>query len=145
MRHNHQRYVGGELVLVIDCSGVERSAAFWCEALGYRRDGAAVGPYQGLIPSDGKGLQLLLQRVNDRKPAKNRLHLDLRTSTLGPEVERIQAAGGRVLTQEPMVEFGWTWQILADPDGNELCVVQPPAEHWAVHQPAERDDQELKR
>jgi hypothetical protein len=83
MRHNQQRYVGGELVLVVDCSDLERETAFWCDALGYRRDGAALVPYQGLIPPDGKGLQLLLQRVNDRKPAKNRLPLDLRASTLG--------------------------------------------------------------
>jgi predicted enzyme related to lactoylglutathione lyase len=74
--------------------------------------------------------QLLLQRADDRKPVKNRLHLDLRTSKLGPEVERIRSAGGRLLTEEPLTELGWTWQILADPDGNELCVVQPPAEHW---------------
>lgn len=130
MRHSHPPYAGGELVLVIDCSDLERSAAFWCEALGYRPDGPAVGQYQGLIPTNGHGLQLLLQRVDDRKLIKNRLHLDLRTSNLGPEVERIRAAGGRLLTEEALTEFGWTWQILADPDGNELCVVQPPAEYW---------------
>jgi len=54
-------YLGGELVLVIDCSDLERSATFWCEALGYRRDGPAVGQYQGLLPPDGRGIQLLLQ------------------------------------------------------------------------------------
>jgi predicted enzyme related to lactoylglutathione lyase len=45
-------------------------------------------------------------------------------------VERIRAAGGLVITGEPMTEFGFRWQVLADPDGNELCVVEPPAEHW---------------
>src|SRR6266851_225941 len=63
MRHGHQQYLGGELVLVIDCSDLERSATFWCEALGYRRDGPAVGQYQGLLPPDGRGIQLLLQRT----------------------------------------------------------------------------------
>jgi hypothetical protein len=29
-----------------------------------------------------------------------------------------------------MEEFGYRWQVLADPDGNEFCVVEPPAEHW---------------
>jgi catechol 2,3-dioxygenase-like lactoylglutathione lyase family enzyme len=130
MRHVHQRYTGGEMVLVIDCSDLERSAAFWCEALGYRRDGPPVGQYLGLLPVEGAGLQLLLQRVEDSKPAKNRVHLDLRTRALRPEVERIRAAGGVVITEEPMAEFGFTWQILADPDGNELCVVEPPAGHW---------------
>jgi hypothetical protein len=26
----------------------------------------------------------------------------------------------------PIVEFGWTWHVLADPDDNEFCVLQPP-------------------
>ncbi len=47
-----------------------------------------------------------------------------------PEVERIWTAGGLVVTGEPMAELGFTWQILADPDGNELCVVELSAEHW---------------
>jgi catechol 2,3-dioxygenase-like lactoylglutathione lyase family enzyme len=130
VRHDHQRYPGGEVVLVIDCSDLERSAAFWCDVLGYRPDGPPVGQYLGLFPPQGAGLQLMLQRVADPKPAKNRLHLDLRTRDLRGEVERIRAAGGLAITGEPMTEFGFRWQVLADPDGNELCVVEPPAEHW---------------
>jgi predicted enzyme related to lactoylglutathione lyase len=29
--------------------------------------------------------------------------------------------------RDPIVEFGWTWHVLADPDDNEFCVLQPPA------------------
>jgi catechol 2,3-dioxygenase-like lactoylglutathione lyase family enzyme len=130
MRHDHQQYPGGEMVLVIDCSDLERSAAFWCDVLGYRRGGPPVGQYLGLFPAAGTGLQLLLQRVADPKPAKNRVHLDLRTRELEPEVERIRSAGGVLITEEPMAEFGFRWQILADADGNELCAVEPPAEYW---------------
>ena len=104
MRHGHQQYLGGEMVLVIDCSDLKRSAAFWCEALGYQADGPAVGQYLGLLPAEGAGLQLLLQRVEDPKPTKNRLHLDLRTRELEPEVERVRAAGGVVVTEKPMAE-----------------------------------------
>jgi predicted enzyme related to lactoylglutathione lyase len=98
--------------------------------LGYRHDAPPVGQYLELFPGHGAGLQLLLQRVEDPKPAKNRVHLDLRTRKLEPEVERIRAAGGVLVTGEPMAESGFRWQILADPDGNELCVVEPPAGHW---------------
>jgi catechol 2,3-dioxygenase-like lactoylglutathione lyase family enzyme len=124
------RYAAGELVLVIDCADLDRSATFWCEVLGYRRMGPAVGQYQGLVPRSGPGLQLLLQRVDDPKQGKNRLHLDLRTRQLEPEVQRVRAAGATVLSAEPMVEFDYSWQVLADPDGNEFCVVQPPSAHW---------------
>jgi predicted enzyme related to lactoylglutathione lyase len=54
------------------------------------------------------------------------VHLDLRTEDLDAEVSRVQAAGSVVLTPEPVVEGGWRWHVLADPDGNELCVLQPP-------------------
>jgi predicted enzyme related to lactoylglutathione lyase len=32
-----------------------------------------------------------------------------------------------VVTAEPIVESGWTWHVLADPDGNEFCVLQAPS------------------
>ena len=31
----------------------------------------------------------------------------------------------------PLIEGGWRWHVLADPEGNEFCVLQPPTEHWA--------------
>ncbi|MGI8450189.1 MAG: VOC family protein [Streptosporangiaceae bacterium] len=43
---------------------------------------------------------------------------------------RVISLGARVLTREPVREAGWQWHILADPDGNEFCVLQPPASHW---------------
>jgi hypothetical protein len=65
---------------------------------------------------------VLLQRTRDYKRQKNRLHLDLRTASLEGEVEPILVLGASLLTGHPVIEH-----ILADPDGNELCVLQPPA------------------
>ena len=69
---------------------------------------------------------MLLQRVPDVKGQKNRLHLDLRTPDLDAEVGRVLGLGATLLTREPVTEDGWLWHILADPDGNEFCVLQPP-------------------
>jgi predicted enzyme related to lactoylglutathione lyase len=121
-----QRYPQGELVVVLDCADLDRAADFWTTALGYRREEYGGGPYLSLVPQDGPGVELLLQRTADPKSGKNRVHLDLRTGDLDVEVARVQAAGGTVLTPEPVVEHGWRWHVLADPDGNELCVLQPP-------------------
>jgi len=121
-----QRYPHGELVVVLDCSDLDRAAAFWTAVLGYRREAYGGGPYLGLVPQDGRGMELLLQRTDDHKSGKNRVHLDLRTGDLDAEAARVQAAGGVVLTPEPVVEHGRRWHVLADPDGNELCVLQPP-------------------
>jgi len=127
-----QRYAGGrgELTVVLDCADLGRAAEFWTAALGYVRAGDAQDPYQALVPSDGIGLELLLQRVPEAKDAKNRLHLDLRTRELEQEVARVLALGAAVLTPEPLHEDGWTWHILADPDGNEFCVVEPAPDYW---------------
>jgi predicted enzyme related to lactoylglutathione lyase len=119
-------YPHGELALVIDCADLDRAAGFWCTVLGLRTDGPADGTYLGLRPVDGGGLALLLQRVPERKKGENRLHLDLRVPDLEAEVARVVAAGATLLTEEPVVEAGWGWHVLADPDGNEFCVLQPP-------------------
>jgi predicted enzyme related to lactoylglutathione lyase len=110
--------------MVLDCADLERAAAFWMAVLGYRREAYGGGPY--LVPHGGQGMELLLQRTDDRKSGKTRVHLGLRTADLDAEVWRVQAVGGVVLTPEPVVEGGWRWHVLANPDGNELCVLQPP-------------------
>jgi predicted enzyme related to lactoylglutathione lyase len=122
-----------ELVVVLDCADLDRSAAFWCAVLGYEADPPdppdPPGParYRTLLPpTGGDGLELLLQRVPEAKTAKSRLHLDLRVPDLSAEVARVVALGARRITEEPVREHGWTWHVLADPDDNEFCVLQPP-------------------
>jgi catechol 2,3-dioxygenase-like lactoylglutathione lyase family enzyme len=122
--------LGGELVVVIDCADLDRSAAFWAGALGYIRDGAGAGRYQSLLPAEGTGTEILLQRVPEGKDRKNRVHLDLRTRDLEPELQRLLGLGATLLTVQPVSEAGWRWYILADPDGNEFCVLQPPDSYW---------------
>jgi predicted enzyme related to lactoylglutathione lyase len=120
-------YARGELVVVIDCSDLQRAARFWTGVLGYTATGDAADVYQSLVPADGFGIEVLLQRTADARQGKNRVHLDLRTRDLEAEVSRVTALGATVITSRPIVEGGWTWHVLADPDGNEFCVLQPPA------------------
>lgn len=127
MHRQPHAYRHGELVIVLDCSDLDRSARFWAEALGFTSGRATTGRYRSLFPADGRGVEILLQRVDDDKHQKNRLHLDLRTADLDAEVSRILALGASLLTEQPVAEDGWRWHILADPDGNEFCVLQPPA------------------
>jgi predicted enzyme related to lactoylglutathione lyase len=115
-----------ELVVVVDCADLDRAATFWSGVLGYRAEPSSPGRYQQLFPADGKGVELLLQRVDDPKAGKNRLHLDLRVPDLAAETARVVALGARRLTAEPIVEYGWAWHVFVDPDDNEFCVLQPP-------------------
>jgi predicted enzyme related to lactoylglutathione lyase len=123
-----QPYPNGEVLVVIDCFDLDRSAQFWTAVLGYTARSAGPGTYRGLTPESGTGIDLLLQRVPDAKGEKNRLHLDLRTPDLDAEVRRVLGLGATLLTRQPVAEDGWLWHILADPDGNEFCVLQPPAD-----------------
>jgi len=116
------------LAVVLDCADLERSAAFWAGALGYEARPGDDGPYRQLLPPGGNGVELLLQRVPEAKTTKSRLHLDLRVPDLEAELTRLLELGARRLTEEPIREDGWTWHVLADPDGNEFCVLQPPSQ-----------------
>jgi predicted enzyme related to lactoylglutathione lyase len=47
-------------------------------------------------------------------------------SDLEAEVARVADLGAILLTSQPVVEDGWRWHVLGDPDGNEFCVLEPP-------------------
>jgi predicted enzyme related to lactoylglutathione lyase len=110
------------LGLVLDCRDPEPLAAFWAEALGYQRIGAA-GNYFLLVPPDGEaGPQLLLQRVPEPKSGKNRMHFDLHTPDIEAEATRLVGLGATRKQQETLSEHGTTWILMHDPEGNEFCV-----------------------
>jgi catechol 2,3-dioxygenase-like lactoylglutathione lyase family enzyme len=126
MRRMPQLYRSGELVVVIDCSDLARSARFWSGVLGFTAGRVTGGPYRNLVPESGEGIEVLLQQVREDKQQKNRLQLDLRTAGMDTEVRRPLDLGATLITDQAVMQDGWRWHILADPDGNEFCVLQPP-------------------
>jgi hypothetical protein len=64
---------------------------------------------------------LLFARVPEPKSIKNRLHLDFRPSDRDAEVERLLASGA---TRADVGQGEQTWVVLADPEGNEFCVLR---------------------
>jgi catechol 2,3-dioxygenase-like lactoylglutathione lyase family enzyme len=112
------------IATAFDCRDVEAMAAFWCAALGYRvtkRWQDAHGAEYVEADSPGEHM-LLFQPVEERKQAKNRLHLDLRApGSQYDEVARLVTLGATVVTDDPEVE----WVVLHDPEGNEFCVLPP--------------------
>ena len=73
----------------------------------------------------GRGWPILFQTVPEGKTVKNRLHLDLSPpSTMQAEVDRLVAAGANALRL--VDEGGSFWTVLADPEGNEFCVLRGP-------------------
>lgn len=117
--------------MVLDSVDPEALVEFWSAALGYRSV-AAPGDYRVLAPPPddaGRGPLLVLQRVPGPRQGKNRAHLDLHPGDVPGHVARLEALGGRRLggpVTELLAEFGIWWQVMADPEGNELCLVADP-------------------
>ena len=90
-------------------------------ALGYtQRDGGDPNEI-AIDPVDGRGQDILFLRVPEAKTIKNRLHLDLRPDDQDAEVARLLALGA---TRADIGQGQQTWVVLADPEGNEFCVLR---------------------
>jgi len=102
-----------------------RLAGFWAEALRWEIAGGT-GRAVELVPDDGTGLRVRFRPDPVPKAGKNRVHLDLTTTSAADQagtVRRLVELGARPVDigqgpDEPHV-------VLADPEGNELCVVEP--------------------
>jgi predicted enzyme related to lactoylglutathione lyase len=116
--------------LVLDCTDPEQLARFWAPALGYVNLGTA-GAYVALFPDGRRGPKLLLQRVEEAKVVKNRMHLDIEAADIEAEAGRLVALGASRVSDGPCSEHGSNWIVMADPEGNEFCVCdagQPTAD-----------------
>jgi predicted enzyme related to lactoylglutathione lyase len=107
--------------LVLDCSAPERLAEFWALALGYGNLGT-FGSYVALVPHGRPGPKLLLQRVDEPKSVKNRMHFDIEVPDIHAEAARLVALGATRVSEQPLTEHGTSWLLMTDPEGNEFCV-----------------------
>lgn len=112
--------------VLIDCLDLDAMTSFWCAALDLEH--TWTGPSGGhlLTASDGSGRQLGLMPSTAEKTAKNRVHFDLRPDTnQQAEVERLEGLGARRIA---IGQAGVTWVVMADPEGNEFCVLRSLAD-----------------
>lgn len=127
--------------IVFDARHAASLARFWAEAL----DDYEVEPYDdeeiarlkamgiedfmddpgvAVRSKSGTGVRYFFQSVPEGKMAKNRVHLDLRAPDRRAEVARLVALGATVRA-EVEHESGQRWTTMADPEGNEFCVLDP--------------------
>jgi uncharacterized damage-inducible protein DinB len=113
--------------VTFDCRDAYAQATWWAQALGGRVSVEdAPGDPEALVLH--RGTPLLFVTVPEGKQAKNRVHLDLQPSTTrAEEVERLVGLGATVVAARTTPE-GRGWVVLADPEGNELCVEASAAE-----------------
>jgi hypothetical protein len=112
--------------LVIDAADPDRLAQFWMAGLGWQPTGRYQGAVEIADPAGGPSLTFV--PVPDEKRSKNRLHIDV--NPIGcdqqQEVERLIGLGAR--RADVGQGEGKSWVVLADPEGNEFCVLQARAE-----------------
>ena len=108
--------------LVADAADPAASAHWWAEVLGWEvtfetRHGVAVEP-----PAGEPGIPLVFVPVPDHKSVPNRVHLDLASPGSAALVDRLVDRGA---TLADVGQGEVPWVVLADPEGNEFCVLGP--------------------
>lgn len=109
--------------VIIDAADPVRLGRWWCDALGWvvvedDPEEFEIRPAADRLPG------LLFARVADPKTVKNRLHIDLRPDDRDAEVTRLVALGARPMD---VGQGEQSWVVLADPEGNEFCVLSSRA------------------
>jgi predicted enzyme related to lactoylglutathione lyase len=110
--------------VTFDCADPRRLATFWAAAMGYER---AVDDEGWVVLRDpaGAGPNLGFQKVPEPKVVKNRVHPDLVPSDgMEAEVARLEGLGATAVRLVDEHADG-PHTIMADPEGNEFCVVAP--------------------
>lgn len=114
-------YVGST---VINTTDIEKGIAFWTAALGYVVRNADP-TFAVLTDPRRRWSNVSLQLTAEPKQGRNRLHLDLYTMDQESEVARLEGLDAtRVPWEYP--PHGGDFVVMADPDGNEFCVIQSP-------------------
>ena len=108
--------------VVIDARDPRALARFWADALGWTV--VVDDPDEMEIGGGPDDVNLLFEPVASPSAAKSRAHLDLAPGAdQAATVERLLALGARRVDVGQPADA--TWVVLADPEGNELCVLRP--------------------
>ncbi|MDQ6696421.1 MAG: VOC family protein [Actinomycetota bacterium] len=113
------------VALCFDAGDPLRLARFWAAALRWEVDDQTQDEI-GLVPTDDTRFQIRFLPVAEKKVGKNRLHLDLTTTSIDDQqgtVAGLVELGARQIDIGQRPEEGHV--VLADPEGNELCIIEP--------------------
>ncbi len=112
--------------LCLDAADHQRLADWWCDVMGYRRlsdldperhGGRPAGDPVPIADPSGAGPLIWIAAVPEPRTVKNRMHIDVTGDT-----EALLAAGATLLRRKG---GDISWDVLADPEGNEFCCFAP--------------------
>ena len=109
--------------VTIDSLDEKRLADFWEQALASKR---IFEDEDEIVLQTEDGWKLLFGKSPDDKKVKNRVHFDLVPEDQDAEVARLEALGA---TRADIGQTGdETWVVMADPEGNEFCILRAGAD-----------------
>jgi predicted enzyme related to lactoylglutathione lyase len=115
--------------LVIDAADPPGLARFWSAALGWEvgaeEPGEVVVWPHGYDYPDPGALPLVFVPVPDSKAGKNRVHIDLASTSVAHQAAQVDRLLGLGATRADVGQGEVPWAVLADPEGNEFCVLDP--------------------
>jgi|SRR6516162_2467972 len=109
--------------LVVDCRDPAALAEFWAAVLGWDTRAGDDDDEVEVFDSSGSSPALLFQTVPEGKSVKNRLHIDVNPVGVGQE-EELQRLLDLGATHIDIGQGEQTWYVLADPEGNEFCLLR---------------------
>ncbi|MFG1832856.1 VOC family protein [Micromonospora chersina] len=114
--------------VAFDCADPYELAQFWSGVFDCPADPEFEPGDEELVIEPPDGSRLYFQRVPEPKTVKNRVHICLQPDVpRDREVERVLALGATVVADRREPD-GSGWVVLADPEGNEFCVLRSDAE-----------------
>lgn len=115
---------GAVAAIVVDTPDPAASAPFWEAASGWRAELLPDGNAR-LTRPDGEGPRLELVANDDPRVVKNRVHLDVAPAAADDQAAEVDRLLARGAAHADVGQGEQTWVVLADPDGNEFCVLSP--------------------
>jgi hypothetical protein len=115
--------------LVVDAIQPGPLAQFWADALGWEVAADEDGEFDvwpaGYRYPDPVALPLVFAPVPEPKTGKNRVHLDLASESHEHHAEQVRRLLELGAVPIDIGQGDVPWRVLADPEGNEFCVLEP--------------------
>ena len=108
------------LEMAIDAVDIPAIRPFWKAVLGYVDEPGSHGPQDAIVDPAGQLPAIWFQQMDAPRPQRNRVHFDITVAhdEAEPRVGAALAAGGRLVDDT----FARSFWVLADAEGNEVCV-----------------------
>jgi catechol 2,3-dioxygenase-like lactoylglutathione lyase family enzyme len=116
--------IGPVAAVVVDCADPVAQARFWSRAAGWVPQQADAG-FASLRSPSGVGPFLEFLRVPEAKTVKNRIHLDVRPYPGEDYLDEARQLRDLGAVPADVGQGDVQWVVLADPEGNEFCVLSP--------------------